>query len=166
MADERIVTELTLDDSNFTVRMKRAGKDTRGLKQDVKSLDGSIKAIERRISSATSVMRDWSIIIGQSRNVIHQLSFVTIDWMKSIVRVNAEIERTTYLMRGLSKEVGDDARMRDAVNSMDAMFEMARNSPFEIGTLTDSFVKMRSVGIDPAERLHAGLGRRERRLRG
>lgn len=148
---EQIVAELILDDGKYSVKMKGASKEARAFKREVERLNSSMHRMEKSMRGPVAVMRDWAIIIGQSRNVMHQLWFVTGQWMQSIIKTSAEVERLTFLMRGLSDAGDEAARNMEAAANVDALFEMAREAPFAIESLADSFVKFQSVGIDPLE---------------
>lgn len=158
MADEKITVELTLEDGKYVARMQNAGKLSKRFASDVKRLNASLGKAEASMGGAanaasrlTASLRDWSIIIGQSRNVIHQLWYVSGQWMTSIIKTSAEIERMTYLMKGMSDAGTDAARSLEAASNVDSLFEMAKSAPFTINALSDSFVKFKSVGLDPLD---------------
>jgi len=151
MSNQRIVAELVLDDGKYTVRMNRAGKQARAFKRDMERLNKSVKRVEGRMKTATVAVRDWSIIIGQSRNVMHQLWFVTGRWMSSLINTSAEIERMTFLMKGMSKASTEAGKAAEAASNIKDLFSFAKNAPFTVNALSDSFVKFKSVGLDPLD---------------
>lgn len=110
----------------------------------------TLKQVETNTGGFVASLRDWILIIGQARNALHQVQFLTTAWMQSIVKANAEIERLNYLMRGMSSAVTEAGRAIEADSNMDYLFKMAKETPFAINELANTFVKFKSVGIDPA----------------
>lgn len=149
MSDEKIVVELTLEDGKYSIRMKGASADARALAAEVKRLDKSMHRVSKSTGIASSGLLKWTVIIGQSRNAIHQLWFVTGQWMNSLIKTSSEIEKMTSLMRGMSDAATEVGKSAEAASNVGTLFEMAANAPFTINALSDSFVKFKSVGIDP-----------------
>lgn len=150
-ADQRIEAELTLDDGQYRVRMKGAGAEARRFKRDIERLNASVMKSEKGMRKHITSVRDWAIIIGQSRNVLHQLWFVTGKWMTSVIKTQAEVERLTFLMKGMSKEISELDRSAEAASNVAKLFEFAKSAPFSMNALSDSFVKFKSVGLDPLD---------------
>ncbi len=152
MSDEKIVVELTLEDGKYTGRMKNAGALARAFTGDINRADKATKKMARSMSGGVvPAVRDFSIIVGQARNVVHQLWFVMGGWTQTLIKTSAEVERLTFLMRGMSDATDATSKMKDAANNVDALFEAAKNAPFSMNTLSDSFVKFKSVGLDPLD---------------
>lgn len=144
-----LVVELTLEDGKYIARMKGAGAAALAFQSQIKSINGSVTATERRVRGFTSSLRDWTLVVGQMRNAITQVHFLTTGWMTSIIKANAEVERMTFLMKGFSKAAGEAGKLKEATKTVNDLFEMAKRTPFQVNALSDSFVKMKSVGIDP-----------------
>lgn len=151
MTTERIVAELVLDDGKYTVRMRGASREAKAFKNAVDRLDRSMKKTERTTRSASMSLAKWSVIIGQSRNVLHQLWFVTGQWMSSMVRTSAQVEKMTFLMKGMSTAANEVGKAAEAAQNVETLFDMAKNAPFTVNALSDSFVKFKSVGLDPLD---------------
>jgi len=109
----------------------------------------SMQRMERRITGVTSTLRDYSIIVNQAAHALNMMRTVMVDWMGSIIRSNAEIQRMTFLIRGLSSAAESSDAIRETAENFEYLISVAQNAPFTIAGLTDTFVKMRSVGIDP-----------------
>lgn len=152
MSDEQIVVELTLEDGKYTGRMKNARASARAFEGDINRLDKGVTGVSRSIAGrAIPALRDWSIIIGQSRNVLHQLHYVTVAWTQSLVKTSAEVERLTFLMKGMSEASTASEKMKEATDNVQALFDAAKSAPFSMNALSDSFVKFKSVGLDPLD---------------
>lgn len=151
MSDERIVAELVLDDGKYTVRMNGASKATKAFERDMMRLNTRMMKTEKATSSASFSLMKWTVIIGQARNALHQLWFITGQWMGSLIKTSSEIERMTSLMKGMSKAATEAGKASEAASNVSKLFEMASNAPFTVNALSDSFVKFKSVGLDPLD---------------
>lgn len=151
MANQKIVVELELQDGRYVPRIQGAGQLALKFARDLDRLNQSLNRTERGNHGFVESLRDWTLIVGQARNALNQLAFLTTDWMRSIVLANAEVERLTAQMRAFSDAVDIGSQVRDAEASMTRLFDLAEQSPFTINTLADSFVKMKSVGIEPLD---------------
>ena len=149
MAGERIRVTLELDDRGFVQNMRLAGQQAGQFDRQLRGLGTTVNRTERQMQTFTGTIRDWTLIVGQSRNAFNQLSFLTLDWMRAIIRANAEVERMTNLMKGFSDATTEFGRLREATGLMDELFERAKNAPFSLRAMGDAFVKMKSVGLDP-----------------
>lgn len=151
MADRQIVAELVLDEGKWKGPIKGAAEDVKAFKRALASADKGIETSEKHLRRHAIALRDWSLIIGQSRNVIHQLWYVTGRWATSLVRTSAEVERLTFLMKGMSKASTDAAKAAEAASNVKTLFDTAKNAPFTVNALSDAFVKFKSVGLDPLD---------------
>ena len=151
MADETIVAELILDDGKYTVRMDRASKAAKAFERDMLRLNSRMDLTAKASRSASLSLMKWTVIIGQARNALHQIWAVTGQWTQSLIKTSAEIERITLMLKGMSKAADETGRLKEAKSDVDALFKSARNAPFSMNALTDSFVKFKSVGMDPLD---------------
>ena len=150
MAIDTLTVELILDDDGkFSARLINAGKGVKSFEKTVERTGRSVDRMSKRMHGALATTRDWILVIGQARNALHQIRFLTTDWIGTIVKSNAEIQRMTFLLAGMSKEAGELEKALDAEKTVGTLFDFARTAPFSIGAITDAFVKMRSVGIEP-----------------
>jgi len=94
-------------------------------------------------------LRDVAITVSILKNGIHNLATGMFGWQHAIIKSNAEIERMTMLMRGMSKASTQAAKDLEAASNVDFVIDLAQNAPFQLQELTNSFVKFKSVGIDP-----------------
>lgn len=146
---EDISVELDLDTKKFEVRLKSTGALLNRFDADIDKLAKSVNRTEKHVTGLTARMRDWVLIIGQARNALNQISFLTYDWAAAIVKSNADIERMTYLIKGLSDAADEASRLEDAKKTVEWLFDAAANAPFSVNALTDTFVKFKAVGLDP-----------------
>ncbi|MCP6488744.1 tape measure protein, partial [Klebsiella pneumoniae] len=70
-------------------------------------------------------------------------------WQKPIVEAAAEMQRMRVMLRGLNKDKVNPGEA--AAQDMQYIVNMAKNAPFAMQALTDSFVKFRSAGLDPTD---------------
>lgn len=145
-----IVIKLTLDDNNFSGKITGAKADLASFKKAVGSANQGMRQAEKSTRSWGSAMRDSIIVLGLSRHALMNLDAVFLSLPRSIITASGELERMTQLMRGLSDETTNYADIAKRADSdTNFVLNMSQASPFEVQTLTDSFVKFRSVGLDP-----------------
>jgi tape measure domain-containing protein len=87
--------------------------------------------------------------MGMARFALMDLHDVFLSLPKAILGSAGEIERLTKLMEGLSTQSDATKRKLEAASSVKFVFNMAQNAPFEVKSLTDTFVKLKTGGIDP-----------------
>jgi tape measure domain-containing protein len=144
-----ITITLTVDASGYNVTIRNAGEAAERFARGLRGLNRGISDTEGRLRGMTASLRDWTVIIGQARNALNQIAFLTTDWMQTIVKTNSELERLTFLMKGFSSSLTEVGRLAEANKTIKEIFSLAKSSPFNVNTLSDAFVKMKSVGIDP-----------------
>lgn len=140
---------LTLDDNDFQIRTERAGQSLetfRGrvarARRDMRDMEGGLISLGRRF-------KDIVFGISLARFAFQDFQDIFLAFPVAVARAGGEIERLHALMRGLSKETGTAKREIEALNSTQFIFDFARTSPFELKSVTDMFVKLKTAGIDP-----------------
>lgn len=177
-----IRVELELEDGTFTSRMIHAGETLQQFNQNVlkaspalvqmrtaaaqaaggvynlandsKLAFSSISRVNESSRSFLATLRDVTIVLGLARSAFGAIHSVTTGWASDIVKVNAEMERMTMLMRSMSSAVDP---IRDAKDQVAGLRQMALDTPFALGTLTNIFTQMKSTGIDPTKGAMRGL---------
>jgi len=139
-----IRVELELNDKNFTVRTIKAGETVRKLGRDFDNTKKSIGNIEKAVGGILPKLRDFAITASILRGGIHSL------WQKSIIDTNAQIERMTFLLKGMSQATTESGRIKEAADDLEYLFDQAERAPFSLNEMTNSLVKMRSVGLEDA----------------
>lgn len=141
-----ISIDLTINDTDFSVKLKNGGQL---LSQFTRQLDNSArsaKVVENHFSSLSTRFRHFMIMVASTRFALLDINQVFLSLPRAIIQSSAEIERMTKLLEGLSTEVDKTA---DALKSKRFIFETALSAPFDVKALTDAFVKLKSGGIDP-----------------
>lgn len=153
-----ITVELELkDDGTFSGRLVKAGQELKKFESTAERTSRSVQRIERRVRGFSATLRDSILMISQARGALINVRLVTTDWMRSIIETNAEIERMTFLLKGMSSASTEMGRMQEARQNVEWLFDAAQSAPFSVNALTDSFVKLKSVGIDPSAGAMQGL---------
>jgi tape measure domain-containing protein len=142
--------ELDLDSSGFTAKITDASGGVRKFNTAVSQTAKSVQNMERRVHGLLATTRDLTLILSQARTAIYNMRTVFTGWIEAIVSTNIQIERMTYLLANMSSGLTQTERFKEAGDNLEYLFAKAKNAPFSINALTDSFVKMKSVGIDPA----------------
>lgn len=157
-----IRVELELIDGTFTTRMLHAGETVDRFNQALARAHPQVAAMAgqgdllfrsfTRADGATngilSTLRDFSIVAGAVTLAVAQLQQVTIKYVGSIVQVNAEFERMTRLLAGMSTAADP---MADATNQMAQFRQLAKEMPFAMETIMGGAVKLKAVGMDPLD---------------
>lgn len=148
MADQiRII--LNLDDAKFSTGIKRSSKSLNTLGKNADRATNRINRAERSMKSFGKGLRDVSVTLASLNYLLPNLSAVLFGWQNSIIQANASLEQSIAIMKNFSTATTDIAAQLEAKNFVDIITEKAMNAPFSINALTDSFVKMKSGGIDP-----------------
>jgi tape measure domain-containing protein len=85
---------------------------------------------------------------------IGSLHSVSEGWIGSIVKINAEMERLKFLLAGMNKSADP---IKEAAQQVAYLRDFAKDAPFSLKALSDSFVKLKSTGIDPMSGALKGL---------
>lgn len=147
----QIRVELELDDGRFTQRIVRAGSTVQQFERQLKGTIVGVDRIDNQFKGFGQTARDVTLTLGLAGYAIQNVHAITTGWMYGIVKANAEIERMTFLLKGMSEQNSEAAQDLEAKNQLGWIFDTAREAPFAVASITDSFVKMKSVGIDPMD---------------
>jgi phage tail tape-measure protein len=141
-----IRVELELEDGTFTTRMLHAGETVQQFERNLGQAALSVRKVTESSQGLLGNLRDIAIVAGLARMAISNLHAVTTGWAADIIKTNAEMERLTTLMKGLSTAADP---VKDAAEQVKYLRDYAKQAPFALATLTDTFTKMKSTGIDP-----------------
>ena len=146
MAGIRI--QLELDDGTFTTRMLHAGESLDKFNEKVGQTAVAFQRVEPAHRSFIGHMRDVIVIVAAVRLAFDNLRMVTTGWAKDIIQVNAEFERLTYLLRGMSSAADP---MKQATDQVRQLRDLSLQMPYSMKAITDTFVKLRASGTDPMQ---------------
>lgn len=144
-----IVVQLRLEDGGYRVGVISAGTAMKQFKQSVDSTATSVKRLEEQQFSLGRKFRDLVLTLGNLRFVAMDVNDVFLRLPMAILKSAGELERMQVLMKGLSKELTEAGRAAEGMRDFKFVTGMAKNAPFEISALSDSFVKLKTAGIDP-----------------
>ena len=140
---------LTLDNGQFTIATQKAGQTVQELKRSIDQTSRSTEALENHFTGLGGRFRSVVQTASMLRYAMHDVHDIFMALPGAILKTSGEIEKLTKLMEGMSKESTKAARQAEALSNVKFVFNMAQNAPFEVKALTDSFVKLKSGGIDP-----------------
>lgn len=140
---------MTFDDRDFTIKMVKAGQTMGEFKRQVDSAKSSTKQMENGLATLGSKFKDTIFAIALVRYAFKDVNEIVLALPIAFLKAGGEMEKMMVLMEGLSKETDKLARRAEALSNTRFIFSFAQSSPFELKTLTDVFVKMKSAGIDP-----------------
>ncbi len=155
-----IKVELELVDGTFTTRMLHAGETIQQFNRNVArsspalrqmAADGQlvIRSMERAQEAGKgflSTLRDVSIVATALSVGINKLINIQDTWVGAVVKTNAEFQRLSVMLRGMS-DAADP--VKDAANQLNGLVDMAKAAPFSLDKITDSFTKLKATGTDP-----------------
>lgn len=144
-----IVIELKLDDKDMSVKLKDAGVLLRQFNSSLDRTARSVQNLERNSESLGTKFRQLVMTLGNLRFVAMDINDIFLRLPSSILATAGELERLEVLMRGLSKELTSAGRAAEGLRDFNFVTNLAKNAPFEIGALSDAFVKLKTAGIDP-----------------
>ena len=141
--------ELELNDKGFTVTTRKAGDVVKEFGGSLQTVDRAMERHEQGHQSLTRSFRNVMVTVAATRFALMDLNGVLGFLPRSILKAGGELEKLTQLMKGLSKETTEAAKNADANKGVSFITNMAQRAPYEIKTIADSFVKLKSAGIDP-----------------
>lgn len=148
----RLVIELALDSQSFDVSLVRANGQIHKFSQNADQADKHIQKAERSTRSWGRALRDTVITLALVRSAIQNISDAALGWQRSIIGVNAEIQRSTQLMKAFTKQLDPTLAAQEAILDVRTLLDKAANSPFDLNAITDAFVKIRVAGVEPAHK--------------
>ena len=104
------------------------------------------QATEFHIGSLSKLV----IVMGQAQAAFNILKGATYDWGQQIIQVNAKMESMMLLLKGVSTATTEAGRSAEALGDFNMLMDKASSSPFSLSRITDSFVKLKGAGIEPA----------------
>lgn len=146
----RLEVELTLDDKDFRMAIKGSTAELAKFKSVIGSTNKGMKQQESTLKSMTASFRHTVVTLGLLREALRTAWQATGGLVTGIVNVAAEFERLNVLLAGMSKGVTEIERATDAADQFNQVIDMAKAAPFTVKELTNSWVKFKSVGVDPA----------------
>lgn len=141
-----IRVELELDNGTFTSRMLHAGETVAQFERNVGRGITSVSKLTDANQAFLNTLRGVAVALGVATVAMTAARMVTSGWIADIIGVNAEFERLTVLMKSMSTAADP---MKEAADQVRFLRDYAKQAPFELAALADSFVKMKATGIDP-----------------
>lgn len=142
--------ELELADGSFTTRVIRAGTTLQQLENQLRKGVVAVRRLDDGMAGFGATMRDMVVTLGLARAAVENLYSVFGSWVTSIVKANAEVERSITLLKSMSNASTDVERTKQAREEFQQLLTLSSQSPFQLQSLTSAFVKMRAAGIEPA----------------
>ncbi|HGK3776560.1 TPA: tape measure protein [Klebsiella pneumoniae] len=102
-----------------------------------------------RENGVFSGLRGNIFLLGEIGDAARTVTDILFGWQKPIVEAAAEMQHMRVMLRGLNKDKVNPGEA--AAQDMQYIVNMAKNAPFAMQALTDSFVKFRSAGLDPTD---------------
>ncbi|HED2906836.1 TPA: tape measure protein [Klebsiella pneumoniae] len=102
-----------------------------------------------RENGVFSGLRGNIFLLGEIGDAARTVTDILFGWQKPIVEAAAEMQRMRVMLRGLNKDKVNPGEA--AAQDMQYIVNMAKNAPFAMQALTDSFVRFRSAGLDPTD---------------
>ncbi len=149
-----IRVELELADGSFSTRMIHAGETVRQFQGNVGQAIVSVSKLNETNTTLLGTLRDITVTVGMARAAFENIRAITTGWAGDMIKVNAEMEKLGFLLRGMSSAADP---IKEAKEHVKFLREEAQKAPFSLGALTDTFVKMRSTGIDPMKGAFKGM---------
>lgn len=146
-----IVIELKLDDKGMILGVSQAGGALRQFQSIANETAQSVKRLEAHHNALGTKFRHLVTTLGALRFALMDVNDVFLKLPVAILKSAGELERMQFLMRGLSKELTEVGKQAEGAKNFKYVVDMAKAAPFSISALADSFVKLKSAGIDPAD---------------
>lgn len=146
-----IVVEMSLDNDKMIVGIRQAGTMLSEYQRTLTRTAASAKTLDIAHESLGTKFRHLVTTMGALRFAAMDVHDVFLRLPAAIMKTSGDLERTRALLGGLSKELTKVGRDAESAMNFGYITKMAQHAPFEISALSDSFVKLKAAGIDPAK---------------
>lgn len=143
--------ELSLDSTKFRVGIKMAESELRKFQAMLGRGDSGVRRHERSIRSLGASFRHTIVTLGLLREAMRTTWMMTGNLAMGIIKTAAEFERLGVLLEGMAEGTTQIEKAADAQKQFNQIMEEAKTAPFTVKELTNSWVKFKSVGLDPAD---------------
>ena len=140
--------KLTLDDRTFEIKMENAERLLNRFSQRAVKSGSGIKRFESGLAGFDRTLSGVITTIGMATFAVSGLKTVLFDTQKAILDSAGKLERLQVMLNGLA-ESSDKAA--EALRDFNYIVDKAKSAPFSIDAISDSFVKLKSAGIDPTK---------------
>ncbi|OBU01957.1 hypothetical protein AYY16_17275 [Morganella psychrotolerans] len=140
--------KLTLDDRTFEIKMENAERLLNRFSQRAVKSGSGIKRFESGLAGFGRTLSGVITTIGMATFAVSGLKTVLFDTQKAILDSAGKLERLQVMLNGLA-ESSDKAA--EALRDFNYIVDKAKSAPFSIDAISDSFVKLKSAGIDPTK---------------
>lgn len=151
MAEEKLIVKIEGDSTGLKVEINGVVKSLNSLDQSMKRSNSNVVKAAKAQNSLTDSFRRTVVGLSSLQTLFYQYSFFLGGFITSVVKANAEMEKLNVLMRGMASSMTEAGRADDAKKSLQYVRDLAKEAPFSLQTLTDSFIKFKSGGIDPMD---------------
>lgn len=146
-----ISIDLTLDNKQFSVQVRNSGALLSQLQKNLESTARSADRLDSRMSGLGAGLHRVVMTAAAVRFAMMDINDVFLTLPSAILKTTGEFERATQLLRGLSNAATETERIREAGDNLNYIVNLSKNAPFQIGALTDAFVKFKAGGLDPLD---------------
>jgi len=147
-----IEIRLNLDARDMETNVFRAGMLIKHLEKSVVKADRSIQRHQSSLYRWGRNLRDVSLTLGALPFALQTLNTAFSATIGYVIQANAKMDRLNTLMLGMSvSTTGMADAQRQANEQMEYLFDLAQRTPYNIDALTNSMVKLKSVGLDPMD---------------
>lgn len=151
MAVKTLALRLDLDSGSFTVKMRDAAGAMKTLSSTAHTTNAAIEKTGAHAKKAEGALDGLNRAAFKLQTTLWNVTFLFGGLTFGLIKTNAEAQKTLMLLEGLSKEMDQLARRKDAADSFKWLMDFSKNAPFSLSALTDSFVKFRTAGLDPMD---------------
>ncbi|MDC9582352.1 tape measure protein [Xenorhabdus sp. PR6a] len=139
---------LSLDSKEFEIKIDNAGRLLNRLSNQGTKASTGVKRLEGGFRGFNRTLSDTITTIGMTSFAIGTLKTALFDWQKTILDSAGKLERLQVMLQGLATSSDKAA---ESMRDFNFIVDKAKNAPFSIESISDSFVKLKSAGIDPTK---------------
>ena len=145
-----IRVELELADGSFTQTLVKHTQGLKDLEAQIGQTIVSVTKLDEAQTSFHGTIRDTIVSLGLATEAFHLLEAASTGWVRHIIDTNAEVERMTVLMQSMSSAPDPMQAWKDAQKDVQWVYDFHKQTPYDINTLQTAFVRLKTVGLDPA----------------
>lgn len=149
MSVDRLVIEIVGDSVQFKRELKSVEGDLARFNQKVQVTDNQLRKLNTAQDVLIGGFRGAVVALSSLQTMFYQYAFFLGGFTSQVIKSGAELQKLTYLMRGLSTATTETGKAMEAADNVNFIRNMAKEAPYSLSVLSDAFTKLKVGGIEP-----------------
>lgn len=147
-----LLVEIGVDASDAEKAAAKLGKSLRRTGDDAKKLGKDVKLTEKRIAKFKETAARAEKFARALSKALKIAAGTIVAIGTGVIKTGSDFETLSARLKTVT---GSAERAEDALSFVK---DFAKDTPFQVGEITDAFIKLRNLGIEPTERRLTAFG--------